>query len=126
MDMGGELDFACSIGWRRDFIKYYLVFLLLAQLLPIVLGLLSPKLAKYVPHMASVVLVLQIVSAIVIFQYVHDLKEKKCACSAGIPRDVLEIYNYIMIILLVIALIGIVTHMTIMGHSMTKSIKSSK
>lgn len=105
----------CSKDWRRDFIKYYFIFLLIT---PFIIAALLFSLLKnpFALQMISkavglVSFILSIAAVIIIYQYVYNLKAIKCQCSAGQMRTILEIFNYIQMILLAISLISIISTM---------------
>lgn len=106
----------CSAGWRRDFIKYYLILFFFILLITIAFWR-----NKFINTFSYIIFpIINIFFVYVVFEYVQKLKQEKCACSAGIERNVLEIFNYIQIILLTISFIKIVFASTLFS---SKSIK---
>lgn len=92
----------CSKDWRREFIKYYLVFMLLLIILRM-FEMYSPT--SMPPILMTLQFVLSVGFVMVVYHYIHDLKQKKCACSESMARDILEIVNYIQVFLVVVSLV---------------------
>jgi hypothetical protein len=85
---------ACSKGWKRIYIKYYVLlmaFLLSLRLLGVVLA----------PLLSIATLICSIFFIFVTYRYIHELKDAKCGCSEHKVRDVLETVNFIQMVLLV-------------------------
>lgn len=78
----------CALDWRQQFIKYYIVYLLLMMIFTI-------------PNAPPVILTLHFIISIsfilIAYHYIHDLKNKKCKCSESVARDVLMYVNYIQL-----------------------------
>lgn len=87
----------CSADWKRDFIKVYVIFMI-----PLMLMRLFDLLPRVV---LSITFMFTIFFIIVVYRYIHELREIKCKCSEGMTRDVLEIVNYIQIFLLAFAVL---------------------
>ena len=106
----------CSKGWRRDFIKYYIAFIIVMAMATIA-GLVNKQ------KMPTALLTLQFVVAVffigVVYQYIHDLRKQKCECSEHMARDVLEIVNYVQIFLIVFTIL-VVMHTMFMISKMPR------
>lgn len=96
----------CSEDWKRDFIKWYFIFLIVMYFIPSLLLIVFPKLLTVLKYTNILAFIITAISVFVIYQYIRELKEKKCACSKGDARTALEIYNYIMIFIFIIILIS--------------------
>lgn len=81
----------CSEGWERMAIQTYFVFLIV---LIISMAVFDPP--PWLLHVASIV---NILGMIIIFFYIRRLKTEKCECSEDTARDVMEIFNYVQIIM---------------------------
>lgn len=95
----------CARGWRREFIKYYLVFMLLLIILRM-FEVYSPALAP--PILMTLQFLLSVGFVVVVYNYIHDLKREKCSCSEGMARDILEVVNYIQMFLVIVSLVMMV------------------
>lgn len=103
----------CALNWRRSFIKYYIIVIILTAILKIT------SLFDKIPFAIKLLLPFATVAFLIItYQYVNDLKKKKCECSRETARDVLEIVNYIQI--------GLVVFSVCIGFFLVYSIKSSE
>ena len=111
---------ACSQDWRREFIKYYFIFLIVMLIVKFALA--DSTLMKFISPFSFIIL---LAAVVIIYQYVNDLKIKKCKCSAGQMRNILEIFNYIQIILLAIVLLFVIYMMVVSSNSKL-SVKLSK
>jgi hypothetical protein len=82
----------CSFDWRRDFIKGVTI-----------VGLVMSLLAMFdirLPSWSVVILVpLNIAFVVTVYQYIHELKRIKCVCSDSPIRTIMEVVNYVHIIL---------------------------
>lgn len=110
----------CALDWRRTFIKYYIVLVIVIAMCKI-FGIFEKipiifRLAVSVGTLAFI---------IITYKYVHDLKKKKCECSRELARDVLEIVNYIQLgILVLVGLYGLYMTFTLM--SIDKKLRQRK
>ncbi len=86
----------CAKDWRRDFIKYYIIFIIAL----LILRSLNIIPDRFTPLLMTIQFVFSVAFITIVFHYINDLKVKKCACSQDTARDVLEIFNYIQIFLL--------------------------
>lgn len=113
----------CSKGWRRDYIKYYIAFILIV----IVTRTFDAWTPESVPPVfMTIQFMLTVVFVIVVYYYISDLKEKKCACSVSVERDVLEIFNMLQMFLLAISLVLIVHIMFTIAQASIKLDKARK
>lgn len=80
----------CAQNWRRTYIMYYLIFLVLLSITQFIL-LISESNPILNLTMLSISLILGIIFVVVAFQYIWSLRETKCKCSEADGRDVLEI-----------------------------------
>ena len=63
----------CSINWKRDFIKYFLICMI-----PIVFLSFYFKIADYMKY---ALLLFEIIYISIVFMYVRDLMRKHCNCG---------------------------------------------
>jgi hypothetical protein len=103
-----RLGCACALGLRRLFIMAYTVLTILMALGLVVL---SPESS---PLWVSGFVILSIFYIVVVLQYTRDLERHKCACSAHLARDVLQLaamiqamlYIFTFILALLVAVTG--------------------
>ena len=112
----------CSNDWKRSYIKYYILIILLF----IILRLFSFWNFKTVPAILLTLEILaSIIFVIIVYHYVHDLKKKKCECSVDLARDILEIINYVQLFMMIFAFI-IMIHAMVLFSKLTDSTLKSK
>ena len=92
----------CSKDWRRNFIVFWMIFYL-----PLMLLTKNNKINKNI--LLILLFFVNIIFIIVVFQYVHKLKNEKCKCADGTELQVLEIFNYLQIALLIIGSYFLIT-----------------
>jgi hypothetical protein len=88
----------CAMDWRRSFIKYYIIFLI------VFLFATACDLCRnldFGPIVFTINFIISMIFVFIVYQYIHDLKVNLCTCSVGILRDMLEIINYMQIILVI-------------------------
>jgi hypothetical protein len=97
-----KLGCKCSKNWQREFIKYYIIFMLLIFIIRL-FDSSSPY--NLPPILMTIQFVLTIVFVGIVYHYIMNLKQKNCKCSNDTARDILEIINYIQIFLIVLGLL---------------------
>ena len=118
-----KLGCECSKDWRRTFITYFVVYLIISLLLS-TLNIWSVK--QLPPILMLVNYVLMIIFFVTTYQYVHKLKREKCECSENEARNVLEIVNYIQIALVLLSLLMMIYAMFIVSKILkNNNIKST-
>jgi uncharacterized membrane protein YphA (DoxX/SURF4 family) len=60
-----------------------------------------------IPILHPVMVFFNIFFVFTVFDYIHELKQKKCECSRSLSRDVLEIVNYVQVALIIVLLLTI-------------------
>lgn len=100
----------CSESWRRDFIKWWMMIFILFTIVIFIQTSMQVKIPLIVSIGLAVVLtIMHLIFITLTWQYTSMLKKTKCACADGNERFVLEVFNYIQIGLVALALvIGIV------------------
>ena len=81
----------CAQGWRHDFLKYYLLVIIVLA----VLKFAGISTLTWPAPIVAVIAVSSVAFIVIAYQYVHALKT--CKCSEDTARTVLEIVNYIQI-----------------------------
>jgi len=91
----------CGNNWKRDFIKYYI----LAMILFILICIIYEKLASYsiVPKnfdnifdkLWYILFLSQIIFVTVVFIYIRDLIRNKCKCEESKSREVSSVYSFV-------------------------------
>lgn len=117
-----KLGCECSKDWRRPFITYFVVYLIILLLL----STFNIWTVKQLPPILMVVnYVLMIFFFITVYQYIHKLKKEKCECSENEARNILEIVNYIQLALVLLSLIMMIYAMFMVSKFLkTNNIKS--
>jgi hypothetical protein len=104
---------ACSADWKRDYIKYYLMSMIMFILLMFVHTLVFSNRYEYIfQYVKYVFLLSELVFIAIVFIYIRDLIRKRCECSNSIARDITLIYTItdgiiIILSLLLASIIGI-------------------
>lgn len=83
----------CAMDWRRSYTMFFLVLTLLYTVSALFID------RSTIPILQTVMVVLGLVNVVVVLQYVHKLKEEKCACSESIYREIMmygAIFNAIV------------------------------
>lgn len=80
---------ACAMDWRRHFMIFYMILLLVHIFLMAFVS------EKTVPLVQTTFTVLGIVNVIVTLQYIARLKREKCECSESFYRDVIMLVAYL-------------------------------
>jgi hypothetical protein len=103
----------CSADWKRTYIKYYLlsmiIFIIILFVHMLVFNNRYENIFEYVKY---VFLLSELVFITIVFIYIRDLIKKRCECSNSIARDITLIYTItdgiiIILSLLLASIIGI-------------------
>ena len=103
----------CSADWKRTYIKYYLlsmiIFIIILFVHMLVFNNMYENIFEYVKY---VFLLSELVFITIVFIYIRDLIKKRCECSNSIARDITLIYTItdgiiIILSLLLASIIGI-------------------
>jgi hypothetical protein len=97
-----QIGCTCAKDWRRNYIMYFIIFLIIVFLLQI-LGVINNK--SFSPFIMTIYFILTVVFVMIVYHYIYDLKTKHCKCSEDTARTILEYFNYIQIALLSIVII---------------------
>lgn len=74
----------CSADWRREYMKYFFMFMIIAQ------ALLLSGAAKGVLHMIAFPMGIAFLGYVyVMITYVSDLRAKQCGCADGTEASIL-------------------------------------
>ena len=84
----------CSKDWKRTFIKYFSLYMIVHNLLFISNTDLLLSLRAYIDPIQAVLFVAYIYC---MYFYVRQLKEENCDCSKNLKRLLMEIFAYLMI-----------------------------
>lgn len=87
-----QIGCKCSRDWRREYIRYYAILMLFIMLTSFVTKIHSIA-------FTFLLIVLNAVFLVAVFQYIHRLKREKCKCSQSVTRDVMEVVNIVQIVL---------------------------
>lgn len=89
----------CALDWRRNFIQYYIIYLLIMMLF---------STRNLPPYILTLHFVFSVCFILIVHHYINDLKTKKCKCSESTVRDVLMYVNYIQLYMVIFILILLV------------------
>lgn len=96
---------ACSMNWKRDFIKYYLIFMVTFMILYTLFVIFLQKYVYLLENAKYIIFILQLLYIGIVFVYIRDLITNKCECSDMIHRDITQIYNTLDIISIILSLL---------------------
>ena len=115
----------CSINWRRDYIKYYTVFIITYIIVSLSYLLITDKNISIIIYVNYIVLIAEILYIVFSIQYVSELKNKKCECSNDYMREITLIYSVILSSLLGLSiLIGVYVFIVLYFQNKTNKIYS--
>ena len=84
----------CSADWRRNYIKYYLISIVLYIIIMIIHTLVFNNRYAYIFTLLNYwFLVSELIFISIVFVYIKDLIKKRCECSKSINRDITLIYT---------------------------------
>ena len=95
----------CSANWRREFIKFWMII----AVITIFFNWITHKEAHLTVPALMVTAIVNIIFVIIVYQYVHGIKHSNCPCAEGAQLNVLEVYNYVQIGLLLLSVMIIVS-----------------
>lgn len=103
----------CAMDFRRTYIMTYTIISLLNIVLyPIFRYLvvtMDSKVISIVLYAWSIIMTLAgLLNIVFAVQYIHRLREEKCACSKSVVRDVWEVTIYITIALIILAFLNLI------------------
>ena len=88
---------SCSENWKRDYIKYFTLILVLLNVSSLFISNVKHKLFGRFRFIFGI---LAIVNIIAIILWVNKLEEEKCKCSKGWERGTMKIYAHIQLFLI--------------------------
>jgi len=101
----------CSASWQRTYIKWFLGLLIVYNTFLVVLALLDlhdPLTSGIIGAALSTTIALGTVVFVVAgLQYINNIKESSCKCSAGLGRNVLFIWALILGITVVVSMVNV-------------------
>lgn len=94
----------CSTNWKRDFIKYYIIFQIIFIIIYVTYEIMSfYKLVKNYDFLFDalkyVMLMTEIGFVSIVFIYIRDLIRNKCKCSESPKRDITMLYSIVDLII---------------------------
>ena len=93
----------CSDEWRRYYIKYYSIFVILISILEVLSEVyLFQSLINLIVSIGGLLFLYAVVT------YIQKLKEKKCKCSENWKRMALNIFAMIAIIAMILEFIVLI------------------
>lgn len=111
-----QIGCQCAMDWRR----YYIIFYMVVVLLHVVFTTFAER--SSLPLLQTLVAILGIINVIVTLQYIARLQREKCECSESVYRDVIllvAIFNAIVYISLIIMVLYLL--FSLMGKSLISS-----
>jgi hypothetical protein len=107
----------CAKDWRRDYIQYYLMLLIVyvvVQICVLTMGDLAAVIRMNM-HLTAIMLVLGILFVVFTLQYVHRLKKIKCKCSEDTARNVLQLVAIIDAVIFSIGALHLIIGLVVFG-----------
>lgn len=91
----------CSIDWKREYVKYFSLTLVIFSIIEFIFPLVYSKLyfIQFLLGLGGLAFIFIVVS------YIRDLKRNDCRCSKDWKRTAMEVYAWISIILLVVSIL---------------------
>ena len=90
----------CSASWQRTYIKWFLGLLIVYNTFLVVLALLDlqdPLTSGIIGAVLSTVISVGVIVFVVAgLQYINNVKESSCKCSAGLGRNVLFVWALVL------------------------------
>ncbi len=84
----------CSADWRRNYIKYYLISIVVYIVIMIIHTVFFNNCYEYIFRLLNYwFLVSELIFISIVFVYIRDLIKKRCECSKSINRDITLIYT---------------------------------
>ena len=100
-----KIDCTCALGWKRNYLIFYIVF----SVLIIILNLMNVTVPAI---LSSVLSIFGILFIIIAYDYVKKLEKDKCNCSNAFARDLLYAISVIYGLLILVGLIMIAINVT--------------
>lgn len=98
----------CSINWKRDFIKYYILFIISIYCLLLIYNIYpnqhSIQIKGFIDIIRIIILLSELVFVCIIFIYIKDLINNKCKCSEISQKDISYLYSTLDIMIFIISL----------------------
>lgn len=88
----------CALNWKRNYMIVFMIFVISTNLLSVVIPTIKLNVV-----LISLSAVLSLMFLIVTIQYVQQLKDDKCECSAHLTREIMYYYSWIMLVLFIIS-----------------------
>ena len=89
----------CSDDWKRDLVKYYMIFLIGLRVVSLVLPSINVFLMGQ-PVLTGIMSLLNVGVMVLIIFFVKELRDQDCECSENWKRTFMEIYAYIVLVAL--------------------------
>lgn len=101
----------CSASWQRTYIKWFLGLLIIYNTFLVVLALLDlhdPLTSGVIGAVLSAAISIGTVVFVVAgLQYINNVKESSCKCSAGLGRNVLFVWALVLGITVVVSMVNV-------------------
>lgn len=101
----------CSTDWRRDFISWYVIIVLVWYVIQLLVTMFGSTDMLAITNgfglIPFIVGIMTIIFVIVSYGYVKRLKEEKCKCSEAVGRTVLQILTWWYIVIWALVFVGL-------------------
>lgn len=94
----------CAMNWRKDFIKYYIIFIISYNIISALYLIFIRDNIKIAFSVKLLILIIDIFFLITTITYVTELRKQKCECSTNIIREVTLVYTIISCFLVALAI----------------------
>jgi hypothetical protein len=107
-----QIQCECSENWKKSGLEYWAYFTLFMSVITFILNVFFHfsynKAFNFNPYFMGLFSIFSFMNTIGTLLYIYNLKSIDCECSEDMKREILYIYNWFKIALLIITLILIV------------------
>ena len=102
-----KIGCTCAYDWRRNFIIGYAAFAMFYWAIRVFLAASNSRYSSYVQALKPIMVVATLLYSFFGIQYVHRLKQEKCACSDKYGQQVLYMVALVDIFFCTLAVLGV-------------------
>lgn len=122
-----KIECECSENWKKSGLEYWAYFAIFMSVVTFVLNVFfyftNGKSFEFNPYFMGLFSIFSFMNTIGTLLYIYNLKSIDCKCSEDMKREILYIYNWFKIALLIITLILIVAFIASFGSMIVKNKK---
>lgn len=119
-----QIKCECSENWKKSGLEYWAYFALFMSVITFVLNVFfyftHGKSFEFNPYFMGLFSIFSFMNTIGTLLYIYNLKSINCECSEDMKREILYIYNWLKIALLIISLVLIVAFVASFGSMIKK------